>query len=157
MIDIIVDDGIDDLSIPPHADIRTAVETACRSAGLPAAEPELCIRFATDAAVQALNRRWRGRDKVTDVLSFPMQESPSFDLTQPLGDIVLAMPFVLHEAERLELPPASHILHLVVHAVLHLLGHEHDADADAEAMQGLERDIMRSLGLHDPYPDPEQP
>ncbi|HXH71298.1 MAG TPA: rRNA maturation RNase YbeY [Mariprofundaceae bacterium] len=154
MIDVIVDDGIDDLAIPELADITAAVRAACHAAGLDA-EPELCIRFAADDEVRQLNRQWRHKDKVTDVLSFPMQEGPEFDPSQPLGDIVLAMPFVQQEADRLELPMAAHALHLIVHAVLHLLGHEHDADADAEIMQGLERNVLRSLGLHDPYP-PEQ-
>lgn len=165
MIDVIVDDEVadalsdetGDLPIPPLADIRAAVQATCQAVGFPAEAPELCIRFASDAEVKALNGQWRNRDKVTDVLSFPMQEGPSFDAGEPLGDIVLAMPYVLHEAERLELKPASHILHLIVHATLHLLGHVHDDDAEAEAMQRLERNVMHTLGLHDPYPDPEHP
>jgi len=154
MIDVIVDEGIDDLSIPQPADIHAAVLAACRTAGLHG-EPELCIRFASDAEVHELNRQWRHKDKVTDVLSFPMQEGPGYDIEQPLGDIVLAIPFVWQEADRLELPSGAHALHLIVHAVLHLLGHEHDNDDDAEAMQSLERQIMHELGLHDPYPDLE--
>jgi len=156
MIDVIVDDGIDDLSIPKHADIHNAVMAACLACGLDG-EPELCIRFAADAEVHELNRQWRHKDKVTDVLSFPMQEGPDYEIEQPLGDIVLAIPFVWQEADRLELPSANHALHLIVHAVLHLLGHEHEDDADAETMQALERQVMAELSLHDPYPDLENP
>jgi probable rRNA maturation factor len=153
MIDLLIDEGVDEEPLPSTTAVQQAVIAACRTAGLDADEPQLCIRFAADAEVHALNARWRNKDKVTDVLSFPQQEAPDFDATFPLGDIVLAMPFVIREAERLGLPAADHILHLIVHGTLHLLGHDHIMDADAARMHPLERAIMRELGLHDPYPD----
>ena len=155
MIDVLVDpdvDGDDDTEpfAPPSA-IAAAVEAACTAAGFTADRPELCVRFSTDAEIRSLNRQWRNMDRVTDVLSFPMQEPP-VDLSEPLGDIALAVPFVRQEAARLGLPIEAHTLHLIIHATLHLLGFDHVRDDDAECMQQLERAAMLRIGLHDPYP-----
>jgi len=151
MIDVVVDEEIDARFIPPTG-IQAAIGRVCFVAGV-TGEPSLCIRFAPDEAVRQLNSHWRGRDCVTDVLSFPMQEVDALDLVRSLGDIALALPFIQHEAERLQLPEADHTLHLIVHATLHLLGYDHIVDAEAEQMQQLERQIMLQLGLHDPYPE----
>jgi len=152
MIDIIVDaDTGGDMVFEPPGDIDMAVKTACAIAGYEAQEPVLCIRFSTDAEIRALNRQWRNKDAVTDVLSFPMQEAP-FDLGESLGDIALATPFVRQEADRLGLSVDAHILHLIIHATLHLLGFDHIADDQAEYMQELESEAMRRMGLHAPYP-----
>jgi len=155
LIDADVDDGIDgntdaESYVSPPA-IEAAVEAACTVAGFTAGRPQLCVRFSTDAEIRALNRQWRDKDRVTDVLSFPMQESP-VDLSESLGDIALAVPFVRREAARLGLPVGAHTLHLIIHATLHLLGFDHVSDDEAEQMQQLERTAMRRIGLHDPYP-----
>lgn len=155
MIEILVDDGVDDICLPSEADIVRAVKASCEAAGLADDDIDLCVRFADDVEVLRLNHQWRGKEKVTDVLSFPLQEGPGFDPAQPLGDIALAMPFVANEAARLELPVQAHILHLIVHATLHLLGYDHMDDEEALAMQQMERGIMQKLKLHDPYPDLE--
>lgn len=154
MIDIIVDDGVDMARMPEAARAIEAARAAFDQDGH-AGEPQLCIRFADDAAVRELNRDWRGKDKVTDVLSFPMQEG-KVDAAAHLGDIALAVPFVEREAARLAIDPADHALHLIVHGVLHLMGHDHEADREAAEMQALERRTMAGLGLHDPYPDEER-
>ena len=148
MIDIVVDDDIS-FDLPDH--IEAAVLAACNSAGFKAIKPSICVRFASDQSVRSLNQQWRQQDKVTDVLSFPMQEAP-FDLSQPLGDVVLAVPFIAQEAARLQLPAADHCLHLIIHATLHLLGFDHIDDDEASRMQALEQMAMRRMGLHDPYP-----
>ena len=149
MLEIIIDENIEaDFTLPEG--IEQAVLAACDVAGFPHVEPELCIRFASDDAVQALNSAWRQKPCVTDVLSFPMQEG-EVQFSQPLGDIALAVPFVLQEAARLERHPSAHQLHLVIHAVLHLLGYDHINDDDALKMQALEQRAMAALGLHDPY------
>jgi len=154
-MDIIVDGGIEADFTPP-AGIEAAVTAACSVAGFDT-PPMLCIRFAGDAEVRELNSQWRGLDCVTDVLSFPMQDdSDAIDPNQSLGDIALAVPFVLDEAQRLELPQADHIVHLIVHATLHLLGYDHIDDEEAAQMQQLERQAMQQLGLHDPYPELSQ-
>jgi len=139
--------------LPSKAAIAEAVRTACEMAGYADCDPELCIRFADDDAVRLLNQQWRHQDRVTDVLSFPMQEGPDFDWSEPLGDIALAMPFVLREARSLGLPLSDHCLHLIIHACLHILGFDHIDDQQAIAMQRLEHQTMHKLGLHDPYPD----
>jgi len=151
MIDIVVDEGIEG-PLPDDSVISEAVEVACSEAGV-TGTPHLCIRFADDATVEALNSQWRGRESVTDILSFPMQDGPEFDLDESLGDMILATPFTLREAIRLSLPSADHMLHLIVHGTLHLLGHDHMTDIEAELMQKMECGAMQKLGLHNPYPD----
>jgi probable rRNA maturation factor len=150
VIEILVDEGVDMARMPGAARASAAAQAAFALAG-GTGEPSLCVRFAPDAAVQALNRDWRHKDKVTDVLSFPIQDG-EIDATADLGDIALAVPFVEREAARLALPVADHALHLIVHGVLHLMGYDHEDDAEAAEMQALERRAMAGLGLHDPYP-----
>jgi len=149
MIDVIIDD---DIEFEAPAAIAVAVCQACTSAGVAESDIELCVRFASDASIQGLNRQWREQDKVTDVLSFPMQEAP-FDFSQSLGDIALAVPFVLHEADRLGVAVNDHCLHLIIHATLHLLGFDHIDDAEALGMQAIETQAMQAMGLHKPYPE----
>ncbi len=151
MIDIVVDEGIEK-PLPDDASICRAVETACSEAGM-AQTPGLCIRFADDSTVESLNSQWCGRESITDILSFPMQDGPGFDPDESLGDMILATPFTLKEAKRLSLPPTDHMLHLIVHATLHLLGYDHMTDREAELMQKTECRVMQRLGLHNPYPD----
>ena len=149
MIDILVDDDVDMARMPDAPQVERAARTGFRLAG-GTGEPVLRIRFAGDAAVRTLNRDWRGKDKVTDVLSFPMQ-ADDIESDGDLGDIALAVAFVEQEAARLTLDPAHHALHLIVHGVLHLMGHDHEDDAEAARMQALERRAMAALGMHDPY------
>jgi len=154
MIDIIVDADEEPFKPPQHID--TAVKTACRVAGHTATAPELCIRFSSDAVIRVLNHQWRKQDAVTDVLSFPMQEAP-VDVSEPLGDIALAVPFIRQEADRLGLSVEAHTLHLIIHATLHLLGFDHIDDGDAARMQALEIEAMQHMGLHHPYPAENMP
>ena len=116
---------------------------------------EIAIRLDSDAAVQVLNRDYRGKDRPTNVLSFPM--TPPDELAQSpepmLGDIILAHGVCAREAAEKSVPIADHATHLVVHGVLHLLGYDHDGDEDAEVMEAIERRVMAELGLHDPYED----
>jgi len=149
MIEIIVD--ADEESFKPPQHIEAAVETACSVADAAATEPELCIRFTTDAVIRVLNNQWRNKDAVTDVLSFPMQDAP-VDVSESLGDIALAVPFIRQEADRLGLSLDAHILHLIIHATLHLLGFDHIDDAEAARMQALEIEAMQRMRLHHPYP-----
>ena len=151
MIDIVVDETVED-PLPDDDSICRAVEAACSEAGI-AQTPRLCIRFADDSTVKGLNSQWRGKESITDILSFPMQDGPGLDLDESLGDMILATPFTLREAKRLSLPSTDHMLHLIVHATLHLLGHDHMTDREAELMQKIECRAMQKLGLHNPYPD----
>jgi len=156
MIDMLIDDDISveiSKSLPSAQQAETAALAACACAGFSATEIDLCIRFASDTSQQALNKQWRDQDKVTDVLSFPMQQAPC-DVSEPLGDIALAVPFILQEAARLDVPEHDHCLHLIIHATLHLLSFDHIDDNDAKRMQALEQQAMQTLGLHNPYPEP---
>ena len=152
MVEVMVDAGLPVASVPGEAMVRHATAAACMQAGV-SREVSLCVRFSDDETMREFNRQWRGRDAATDVLSFPMQEGPAIDPDEPLGDIMLAWPFVCREAERLGVDAVAHAQHLIVHGVLHLLGFVHAEEVDAARMQAMESRAMRSLGLHDPYAD----
>ncbi|SEM12428.1 rRNA maturation RNase YbeY [Halomonas daqiaonensis] len=111
---------------------------------------ELTIRFVDDAESQALNRDYRGRDRPTNVLSFPFESPPGITLAL-LGDLVICHPVVVREAAEQDKSLRAHYAHMVVHGTLHLLGHDHEEDTEAEAMEAIEREILASLGIADPY------
>ncbi len=121
---------------------------------------EVAIRLTSDDEVQTLNRQYRQKDKPTNVLSFPMIQPDLLDtVTQNsddgevlLGDIVLAHGVCAAEAAERGISVQDHATHLIVHGCLHLLGHDHQNDAEAEAMESIERSTLAELGLHDPYP-----
>ncbi len=152
MIEVMVDRGIPAEELPSDGRMRQAAATAAACAGV-SRRITMCLRIADDETVRELNRRWRDVDAPTDVLSFPMQEGPGLDFEESLGDVVLAWPYVKREAARLGLDARAHALHLIVHGVLHLLGHDHAAPAETARMRGMERRAMRELGLHDPWPE----
>lgn len=129
-----------------------------------AATVEVAVLMTSDAEVRTLNRQYRGQDKPTNVLSFPMVQPDLIETLANtddgeilLGDIVLAHGVCTAEAAERKVSLADHGAHLIVHGMLHLLGHDHMTDADAEAMEAIERAAMASLGLHDPYRDDETP
>ncbi len=97
-----------------------------------------------------LNRRYRHRDYATNVLSFPV-ELPAGIATPLIGDLVICAPVVAREAAAQGKPARAHWAHLSVHGVLHLLGHDHIVEADATRMEALERRILATLGIADPY------
>jgi probable rRNA maturation factor len=120
---------------------------------------EISVRFTDDEEVRALNRDYRGKDKSTNVLSFPMAEPALLDSVADgdeieilLGDLVLARGVCVAEAEERGIAVRTHAAHLLVHGTLHLLGYDHEtSEADAEAMEELERRALASLGIADPY------
>jgi probable rRNA maturation factor len=99
----------------------------------------------------ALNAGWRGKDKSTNVLSFPAFPAGGKALPPMLGDVVLASETVAAEAMNEGKPLADHLTHLIVHGVLHLIGYDHEIDAEAEMMEQAERRILASLAIPDPY------
>jgi probable rRNA maturation factor len=138
-----------------RAAARLAVARGTAGCGIPRqAAIELAVSLADDAVQRQLNRVWRGVDRPTNVLAFPAWEP---DMPVPpdapllLGDVVLAFETVAREADEQGKPLADHLAHLVVHGVLHLLGHDHCAEAEAVAMESLETSILASLGVPDPY------
>lgn len=140
--------------LPDAAEI---VETACRAALSAVAERgdgpvEVSVVLADDATVQDLNRRYRGIDKPTNVLSFPIRnESEQAEAVRLLGDVVLGYGTVSREAEAGGKPLGHHLCHLIVHGVLHLVGYDHETDKDAAEMEPLETAILARLNIPDPY------
>ena len=118
------------------------------------------ILFTTDEQVHHLNREWRGKDKPTNVLSFPMLERDELRTLaaegppEMLGDIALAFETCKREADEKRISLADHTAHLLVHGFLHLAGHDHvDSDEQAEAMERLEIEALAKMGIGDPYGD----
>ena len=111
---------------------------------------EISVLLTYDAAQQALNREWRGKDKPTNVLSFPALEADDA-IEGLLGDISLAYETLMREADQLEKPFEHHFAHLLVHGMLHVLGYDHETEDEALAMEARETDIMGLLGYPDPY------
>lgn len=124
-----------------------------RHAALAAGGSEVSVKFTSDDEVHALNAQWRGKDKPTNVLSFPMVEESELAGAPLLGDVVLAHGVCATEAAEKQLPIENHAAHLVVHGMLHLLGYDHETgDEDAEEMEEAERRALASIGIDDPYP-----
>jgi probable rRNA maturation factor len=117
-----------------------------------AGRSELGIVFSDDAHIRSLNAGWRGKDMPTNVLSFPaFPLARGGPLPPMLGDIVLAAETVAREAALEDKPAENHITHLVIHGLLHLLGYDHETDADAEEMEAIERAALARLAIPDPY------
>jgi len=143
MIEIEVEAEAWTAALPP---VEAVVETAAQAA-LGAVEGDIVVLLTDDAAVRDLNGRFRDKDKPTNVLSFPAPESAA----PHLGDIVLAYGVCATEAQAQGKTLADHLSHLVVHGVLHLLGRDHEDDAEAEEMEAEERAILAEIGVADPY------
>ncbi|MBV8744159.1 MAG: rRNA maturation RNase YbeY [Xanthobacteraceae bacterium] len=134
--------------------VKPALRRAISAAATPMRleESELAIVLTDDAAIRELNHRWRGRDKPTNVLSFPAHGLvPPGSGPRPLGDVVIAYETMAREAQEQGLPLTHHLTHLAVHGFLHLLGYDHESDTEAETMEQLERDILARLNVPDPY------
>ncbi len=113
-------------------------------------ESQLTIRITDEAEITELNRTYRGKDKPTNVLSFPFEAPPGVELPL-LGDIIICASVVADEAVQQDKPLQAHWAHMVVHGVLHLLGYDHMEDAEAQEMEGLEIELLAGLGYANPY------
>ncbi|MFZ5380898.1 rRNA maturation RNase YbeY [Aeromonas hydrophila] len=118
-------------------------------------EAEVTVRIVDEAESNELNLTYRGKDKPTNVLSFPFEAPPGLELPL-LGDLVICRQVVEREAAEQGKPLIAHWAHMVVHGSLHLLGYDHIEDDEAEEMEALERDIMQELGFADPYLNDEE-
>ena len=139
---------------PEEADLRAWALKAAEVAG--GVVGDITLRVVDDQEIRTLNREYRGKDKPTNVLSFPfdMPEGLPEDALEPLlGDIVISAPVVRREAAEQNKTLDAHWAHMVTHGVLHLLGYDHIDDQDAELMEALEVRALAELG----YPDPYQP
>ena len=136
----------------PDEDQLLAWATAALNGRTPFDTPELTIRRVGNDESQSLNYQYRGKDKPTNVLSFPFEIPVGVPL-QLLGDLVICIPVVAAEAEEQGKTAEAHWAHMVIHGCLHLLGYDHINDEEAEEMEGLERLILAELGYSDPYLD----
>ena len=143
-----------------EAVIHRAIEIAAEIADADTGEAELAVMLTDDAGIRTLNSNWRGIDKATNVLSFPaLQPTGSGgpdDAPRMLGDIAIAYETTRKEASDEQKPFDHHLSHLAVHGFLHLIGYDHEADDDAEAMEALETEILAQLGIPDPYGNRER-
>ncbi len=114
---------------------------------------EICLVLSDNKRVRRLNRHYRGKDKPTNVLSFAALDAGLPDRAVPwhLGDVILALGVLRQEAKQQKKAVAEHLTHLVIHGVLHLLGYDHEDDAEAERMEGLEVAALKRLGIGNPY------
>ena len=129
--------------------VRNSVLAA--AAALSTAGGEVSIVLTNDSAIRSLNRNWRGIDKPTNVLSFPASGPDIGEGARLLGDIVIAFETLERECADDNRDFLHHLAHLAVHGFLHLNGYDHQTDAQAEAMEGLETRIMTRLNMPDPY------
>ena len=129
--------------------VRNSVLAA--AAALSTAGGEVSIVLTDDSSIRSLNRNWRAIDKPTNVLSFPASGPDTGDGAQLLGDIVIAFETLERECADETHDFLHHLAHLAVHGFLHLNGYDHQTDAQAEAMEGLESRIMTRLNMPDPY------
>jgi probable rRNA maturation factor len=143
--------GIDHLT-------TTAVDAVFKIIGSLDVPPEISIVFSDDARVRELNRDYRGLDKSTNVLSFGLgqDEAPAVPGFVMLGDVVLAFETVRSEAISAGKSIENHTCHLIVHGVLHLLGYDHEDDGQADEMEALEKRILATLDIDDPYQLPDE-
>lgn len=138
---------IEDENLPSEEQLTEWVSTALKGR-LDAAE--LSIRIVSPKESRELNHQYRGKDSSTNVLSFPFEMPEGIEL-ELLGDLVVCAEVVAREASEQNKPLFNHWCHMVVHGVLHLLGFDHINNDDAEEMEQLEREILASLNIPDPY------
>lgn len=140
--------------IPHPASLRSWAQAAVAAArtGRRSRARSVTLRIVAAAEGRKLNRQWRGKDKPTNVLSFPSGEpmAPGDD-ARSLGDIVICAPIIRREAAEQGKAVRAHWAHMVVHGVLHLLGYDHESERDAVVMEALERTLLARVGFPDPY------
>ncbi len=131
--------------------VRVLAEAPELADSLPASA---AVALSSNAAVRRLNAAYRGKDAPTNVLSFPAPAPPPsvrIEGLRALGDVMLALETLLDEAAAAGIQPTHHFQHLLVHGLLHLIGYDHETDADAERMEALEVTLLARLGIPDPY------
>jgi probable rRNA maturation factor len=139
--------GLPRAGLPAAGTLRAYAEAALAGRR---EDGELSVRLVDADEGRALNRDYRDKDYATNVLSFAAELPPGVPLPI-LGDLVLCAPVIAREAEEQGKPLKHHYAHMLVHGVLHLLGHDHMDEAEAEAMEAIEREVLAGLGIPDPY------
>ncbi|MBB1321133.1 rRNA maturation RNase YbeY [Shewanella sp. SR43-8] len=146
-LDLDLQIAVSNLNLPTQAEFETWVRTAV---GQTMPEVELTIRIVEVAESQLLNLTYRGKDKPTNVLSFPFEAPPEVELPL-LGDLVICAHVVEQEAIEQNKPLNAHWAHMVIHGCLHLLGYDHIIDQEADEMESLETQLVEGLGFTNPY------
>ncbi|MFS1423942.1 rRNA maturation RNase YbeY [Shewanella sp. 10N.286.48.B5] len=137
----------DSSKLPSRSEFELWVATAL---GNTMAQAELTIRIVKNTESQQLNNTYRGKDKPTNVLSFPFEAPPGIELPL-LGDLIISAEVVELEANQQNKPLVAHWAHMVIHGCLHLLGYDHIIDNEAEEMESLETQLIEGLGFSNPY------
>ncbi|WP_394204637.1 rRNA maturation RNase YbeY [Shewanella waksmanii] len=146
-LDLDLQYAYDDGQLPERESFELWVKTALRDT---MAHAELTIRIVDEQESQTLNHSYRGKDKPTNVLSFPFEAPAEIDIPL-LGDLVICAPVVKNEAVEQGKTLTAHWAHMVVHGCLHLLGYDHIEDDEAEQMESLETLLIQQLGFDNPY------
>mgnify|MGYP001574642686 FL=1 len=151
-VQVDVQNATDDDTAPATTEVEPWVARAVSLAGVDG-PAEVSVRIVEAGEMHALNREYRGKDKPTNVLSFPAGEVEGLpaDVPRLLGDIVICAEVVRAEAAEQGKDVADHWAHMLVHGTLHLLGHDHETDAEAVEMEALEARILSNFGVPDPY------
>lgn len=139
--------AVDDDSLPTQREFECWVRAALEPMG---DTVDMAIRVVDEQEGQQLNNRYRDIDRATNVLSFPFEAPPGIE-SDYIGDLVICAPVVQREAQQQHKPEKHHWAHMVVHGVLHLRGYDHQLDAQAVEMETLEKKILATLGVQDPY------
>jgi probable rRNA maturation factor len=143
-----------------EAVIQRAIAAAAAAVEADVDDAELAVMLTDDSGIRTLNSNWRGIDRPTNVLSFPALQGEGArkpgDAPPMLGDIAIAYETMRREADEEGKPFDHHLSHLAVHGFLHLIGYDHENDADADEMESLETEILAQLGIPDPYADRER-
>jgi len=151
-IDVVVESSLWEAQPQAERIVQDAIAAAAEAVS--ETSGELAVMLTDDEAIRILNRDWRGLDKPTNVLSFPAADAGTDDATPVhLGDIAIAYETTRREAEAENKLFNHHLSHLAVHGFLHLIGYDHETDDEAEAMEDLERRILATLEIPDPYAD----
>ena len=135
-------------AIPSPSQLELWANTVLTYEGL--SDQEVTIRFTDEVESKSLNHEYRGKEKPTNVLSFPFEAPPGIEMNL-LGDLVICAPVISREAKEQNKAVADHYAHMTVHGLLHLMGYDHIEDADAEEMESKEIEILAQLGIDDPY------
>jgi probable rRNA maturation factor len=151
VIDVVIESHRWRAAVEAETIVRRAIVNAANATNASTDGRELAVLLTDDAAIRRLNDQWRGLDQPTNVLSFPAAPQLATVQGTPLGDIAIAYETTAREAQHEGKPFADHLAHLAVHGFLHLLGYDHESDAQAETMEELERVILERLGVPDPY------
>lgn len=154
LVDVLVESELWERLVDVEPAISRAVAALARHPAIISKLPaSACIALADDETVRGLNASYREQDKATNVLSFPANPGSPWDESEArhAGDVILAFETVVREAESMEIPTEHHIQHLAIHGLLHLFGFDHEEDGMAAEMEGIETEVLATLGVADPY------